>query len=273
MRGFKRWFILAFAVGVGAGVLGPAWWHGAGAQERAEGLPAPGEPWDLVYMTDSTGCGVAAFYAEHAEEALGVEVRSHDLTRGGLSATRLLELLDDPSYAQKVAEAEIIVVFGNPRDSGAELPEPDIETCVSTLAYVRPPPAPSDAADWAPYREVLGRVFDRVWDLREGRPTIFRAVDMYAPVLAQWTEAGILPECTREWTMMSDQVRASAEAHGVRMVSVFDALNGPQHDRDIVQLGWIGADGEHLNLEGAAQVADALAEAGFTPLESPPSQR
>lgn len=99
--------------------------------------------------------------------------------------------------------------------------------------------------DWAPYREVLGA----------------------------WSEAGILPECTREWEMFSDQIRAAAEAHGVKMMSVFDALNGPAHDRDLVELGWLRSDGEHLNTEGAGQVADALTAVGFEPSLPPQAGR
>ncbi len=274
MRWFAWWLVLGFVASLafGPGALGTgSTGGGAAAQAHGEGLPSPGEPWDLVYMTDSTGWGVAAAYGQLAEEALGVEVRIHDLTKGGLSAVRMRELLDIALYAEDFAEAEIIVVFGNPVGSGIELPAPDIETCVSTSSYVRPPPARSETADWAAYREVLGSVFDRIWELRDGKPTVFHAVDMYAPVLGQWEAGGVLAECTREWETMSDQVRAAAEAHGVLMVSVFDALNGPEHDRDLVELGWVLSDGEHLNAEGVEQVAEALAAAGFEPLV--PAQR
>lgn len=269
-----RWLVRLLVVtvvaglGLGPGALGTG--SGEGAEDqRTEGLPARGEPWDLVFMTDSTGWGVPDLYAQRAEEALGVEVRVHDLTFGALSAARMREFLDLSLYAQQFAEAEIVVVFGNPRRSGIELPEPDIETCVLSASYDRPPPAPSDAADWAPYRETLGSVFERIWELRDGKPTVFRAVDMFTPLLGPWSEAGIRPECTREWEMMSDQVRAAAEAHGVRMVSVFDALNGPERDRDLVELGWVRSDGQHLNAEGAARMAEALAAAGFEPSAPP----
>ena len=270
MRGFTRWMmppVLAIVL-VGSGLGQEATMHGP-----MEGLPPPGEPWDLVYMTDSTGWGVAEFYAEQAEEALGVEVRLHDLRQGGLSARWIEYLLEAPQhaerYAERVAEAEIIVVFGNPRLLDMGLPQPDIETCVSVSPEVRPPPAPSDADDWAPYRASLGRVFERIWDLREGKPTVFRAVDMYAPALGPWEAAGILPECTREWTTFSEQIRAAAEAHGVRMVSIYDALNGPEHDRDLVELGWICVDGAHPSVAGSARAAEALAAAGFEPMPPP----
>ena len=216
MRWHVRLLAVTFVVGLGVGGLVTGSAQEIGAQARVDGLPAPGEPWDLVYMTDSTGWGVASIYGHRAEEALGVEVRVHDLTQGGLSAARMREMLDIDRYAERFADAEIIVVFGNPRGSGIELPEPDIESCISTSSYVRPAPARSDAEDWAGYREVLGSVFERIWELRDGKPTVFRAVDMYSPVLGPWAEAGVLDACTREWAMMSDQIRAAAEAHGAR---------------------------------------------------------
>jgi len=274
MRSVLRALVVGIVVVVGfvPGLLGGGSNAGVAAQAAAEGLPMPGEPWDLVFMTDSTGWGVAGAYAERAEAALGVEVRVHDLTQGGLRAVRMLERLDQVAVAEQFAAAEIIVVFGNPEGSGVQLPEPDIGTCVSTSSYVRQPPAASQAADWAAYREVLGSAFERIWELRDGKPTVFRAVDMYSPVLGPWEAGGVLAECTREWVMMSDQIRAAAEAHGVVMVSIFDALNGPKHDRDLVELGWVLSDGEHLNADGVEAAADALADAGFEPVGSSPAR-
>jgi hypothetical protein len=204
------WLVLGLLAtfGLGHDVLAT----GSGSETLAaandEGMPARGEPWDLVYMADSTGWGVAAASAERAQAALGVEVRVRDLTQGGL---RMREMLDIPPYAERLAEAEIIVVFGNPRTSGIELPEPDIETCVSTSSYVRPPRAVSGAVDAAAYRETLGHAFDRIWALREGNPTVFRAADMYSPVLGPWEAGGVLAACTRGRAMMSDQIRAAAD--------------------------------------------------------------
>lgn len=239
---------------------------GLGAEACNPGLPARGEPWDLVYMTDSQGWGVPDLYAQLAKDALGVEVRVHDFTFGQLSAARILELLDLSPYAEMVADAEIVVLFGEPQGSGVELPAPDVRTCWSTASYERRPPVPSDAADWRPYRETLGSVFDRVWELRAGSPTVVRTVDMFVPMLGQWSRAGIRPECTREWETMSEQIRVAAETHGVRMVSIFDALNGSEHARDLVEAGWVRSDGEHLNAEGAARIAEALAAHGFEPI-------
>jgi len=269
MRQLVRWLVVTLVAGFGACAICTGSQAGALAQDPLDGLPAPGEPWDLVYLTNSQGWGVPELYARHAEEALGVNVRVHDLTIANLNAAQILDYLDLSMFADQVADAEIVVVFGDPERSGVELPFPDVRSCWSTVANALRPPATSSAADWAPYREMLGRVFERVWELREERPTVVRTADMFVPMIDAWDQAGVLEECRREWEMMSDQVRVAAEAHGWRMVSIFDALNGPHHDRDLVERGWVHADSEHLNAEGAARLAEALAAVGFEPLTPP----
>jgi ABC-type transport system substrate-binding protein len=89
--------------------------------------------WDLVYISDSSGWGVAAEYAARIEADLGVEVEVHDLWGGGLPALVILEALRGehalPSWLggsvddvrPVIAEAEVIVVYGNPE--GSETPE------------------------------------------------------------------------------------------------------------------------------------------------------
>ncbi len=272
MRRLFPWIVLLFSLFIvlmAAGACAPGIDPTLPAANEGAGLPPPGESWDLVYLTDSTGWGVAYPLAARASDDLGVYVQAHDLTHPGLRAEAILTLLAQERFAAPVRGAEIVVVFGNPRQSGVDLPQPDIGTCVSTSSKRRPPPAVSTQDDWTPYRQVLGDVMERIWELRDGRATVIRAVDMYTPVLRQWREAGIADACTREWTMMSNQVRAAAEAHGVQFVSVYDALNGPAHDRDLLELDWVRSDGEHLNSAGAQAIADAIAAAGFDPLPAP----
>ena len=52
------------------------------------------------------------------------------------------------------------------------------------------------------------------------------------------------------------------------MVSAYDALNGPNHDVDIAQAGYL-RDEMHLNAAGGAVVAEALAAEGFEPSQAP----
>ncbi len=158
------------------------------------------EPWDLVWFSDSTGFGLAELWGERIHDELGVEVVVHDYAVGGLSAAQVLSWIGDgdvslPEIKEELAGAEV-VVYGNPEGSGETS---DIGTCVSTDTTPRPAPVRSSAADWQPYGDVLAQVYDIVFDLRDGKPTIVRAMDMYNPVIDDWRAAGIEAECTAEW--------------------------------------------------------------------------
>ena len=84
--------------------------------------------WDLVYVSDSTGWGVANKYAARIETDLGVRIEVHDLWGGGLPLLNVLESLRGERSLRTwlsgtvdlvpfIEDAEIIVVFGNPNRS------------------------------------------------------------------------------------------------------------------------------------------------------------
>jgi lysophospholipase L1-like esterase len=226
-------------------------------------LPADGEPWDLLYFSDSTGWGVPERYAALASEALGVEVRVHDATGGGLAAATVLARIRGetfPDLSGDVRDAEIIVVFGNPENSGVNL---DIGICVSTSSQTREPPHAYTPDEWRPYQDVVASIFEEIRALREGTPTVLRAVDAYNPVISPWRDAGIEPECTAAWESWSDAIRETAEANGATMVSMYDLFNGPDHQEDPREKGFIGSDGSHTTPEGAAAMAEALDAVGY----------
>jgi len=241
------------------------------APPSSEGGVFPaGEPVDLVYISNSAGIGVAEKYGKLAGEALGREVRVHDHTGMG-SLTQLLRLVKS-SLADEVAGAEIIVVFGDGGDLVDALPRPNILTCIEAPgdpgSEWETPVVPT-VEDWRAYRDVWDQMYDEIWDLREGRPTILRAQDVWNPFLAQWREAGIEPECTATWEIQTQVVREAAEANNAVFVAVFDVFNGPNHDEDVVAKGWIGDDGIHPNDRGRAAIAEALAAVGFEASEPP----
>lgn len=219
------------------------------------------EPTDLFYLSDSGGWGVPWKYGELAGEALGRDVRVHDHTLSGLPATRALELVQT-TYRDQVAAAEIVVVYGAYGGSGIAFEE-DMDNCVSMSRVEREPPRVATEEDWQPYRDLLDEIYREIWSLRDGRPTILRGVDIYAPVIGDWREAGIEAECTANWEMWSRVMEASALANGAVFVSPYDVFNGPGHDDDPRDKGWISPDGEHTTDDGAWAIAEALAATGF----------
>jgi len=230
-------------------------------------LPSEGEPWDLAYVSNSFGWGVAEPYAVLAADALGVPVNPHEATIDHLEAWRALEHLQDvryPPLADLVRNAEIIVVYGVPERSGDWA-----KTCWPDGTNRTTPPPILTEDDWQQYRDELETLFAAVWELRRGLPTVIRTFDAPIGMISEWRELGIDAGCITGWESNSATVRAAAEVHGITMVSLFDLFNGPNHDEDPREKGWIRGDGYHANEAGAAAIADALAAAGFEPTTQP----
>ncbi|NNC92205.1 MAG: hypothetical protein HKN80_06900, partial [Acidimicrobiia bacterium] len=187
------------------------------------------QEWDLLYISDSGGFGVAERYGSLAEEALGLTVNVHDRARGDLQATKVLERIQDESnlgWAPLIREAEIIVVFGNPRQAGATA---DLEICITGSTHRRDPPVRYSAADWQPYRDLLDEIYAEIWRQRDGEPVVLRAVDFYNPVISAWREAEIETECVAALESFNRTIAEAAEAGGATLVSVADVFNGPTH--------------------------------------------
>ena len=243
-----------------------------------------GEPVDLLVMSDSSGWGLAERYAPLAAEALDREIRVHDWARGGEPITVILDWVQT-TLADEVAEAEIIVVYGYPGGLEYDLPEPNILSCFEAVDAVafpddyegdwtpgtkwEPTPVVPAVEDWLPYREVLDQVYDEIWKLRAGQPTIIRTYDVPHGFIAPWRELGIESECTANMEVQAQVEREAAEANGVGFVSVFDVFNGPNHDQDPTEKGWMMEDLMHAGGEGKDIIAETLAAYGFEVSEPP----
>jgi hypothetical protein len=234
------------------------------------------EEWDLVYISDSTGLGVAYRFAKNIERDTGKTVRVHSYAIGGLSALSVLNTLrsapeDVPagqfeSLHADIAEAEVIVFFGNPRGDPSQggVMMGGMQSCIGSLV-------PSDCSPefYAPYIENLKAVYEEILALRDGKPTIIRAVDFYNPIISSHRTKIIEVECTACWETFNSAVHQAAEAYNILLESVYDAFNGPNHDEDPREKGYIGPDGVHASEEGQQVIADILSEAGYEPIELP----
>ena len=222
------------------------------------------EQWDLLFYSDSLGWFVAEKWAERIEDELGIDVVVHDFARGDLKAVEIDDwLAPGGKHHELLAEAEIISIFGNPRGSGTVA---DSETCVSNSTTSREPPAAYTKADWAGYQDVMRSIYDSVFEARAGQPTIVRAMDFALPVVAEWKEAGIYTECLRELSLMNEVIAETAAEYDVPVVSAFAAFNGPDHDEDPKEKGWIGSDRIHPSAEGQDAIVEAFHAVGYEPL-------
>jgi hypothetical protein len=90
-------------------------------------------------------------------------------------------LSDQATLRDEATDAEIIVVYGNPFGFGIP---PDTGTCSQTSTLPREPPNVYTSADFAPYGDVLRDIYDVIFELRCGQPTVIRAFDEFNGMLA-----------------------------------------------------------------------------------------
>lgn len=238
-----------------------------------------GERVDLLVLSDSGMDELADRYAALASEALDREVRVlGDSSNSAVDALRRIK----GSFANWVAEAEIIVFYGRPAGLEYDLPEPNVVECIDNDAMDpeysgdwtpgtkwEPTPLPPPDDGWPAYRDVLDQIYDEIWRLRDGQPTILRAHDFYNPFLGDWRELGIEAECTAYWELQTQTVKEAAEANGAVFVSLVDIFNGPNHDRDPADLGLL-EDAVFPGEEDTDVAAEAIAAIGFELSEPPP---
>ena len=254
---------------------------GATAASR-EGLPAAGadnaiatEPLDLVWISDSSGWGVASFYGRELRKALGKKVRVHDLWEGGLPAAAILTRLRDRNHEwiPQIRNAEVIFVTGNP----VGLSRPEGGNCVTDLPK---PPAEPSAREWAGYISGLKAIYKRIFAIRNGKPVILRTGNWYVPVIAHtpseptfprtnWQKAGLLDECTRSFEAFAAAITKAAVAYRVPVADVYTAFNGADHREDPVAKGYIQPDGIHPNNKGRTVIAKTLADLGYKKVRPP----
>lgn len=232
------------------------------------------EEWDLVYISDSTGWGVAERFAKNIERDTGKTVHVHNYAIGSLSALRVLNALhSDPedltdkifkNLHDDIANAEVIVFFGNPRgDSSEGGVTGGMEKCIGGMK------APDDCTPelYEPYIENLKAIYEEIFALRNEHPTIIRAVDFYNPLISRHRSRNMEAECTQCFEIFNSAVRQAAEAYDIPVVSIFDAFNGTNHDEDPREKGYIGSDGIHASIQGQQVIADLLGKAGYEPIE------
>jgi len=164
-----------------------------------------------------------------------------------------------------VAEAEIIVFIVSPIGVTPASHQPCIPFYEDQAGK---PPVATSVEDWQDLRDALDRNYDEIRRLRAGQPTIIRVVASFNPWFAQLREAGIASLCMANEAVRDQVERDAAVAAGAAFVSWLGLFNGPAHDVDPVEQGWL-ADGVHPNDAGRAVLVEALAATGWEASESP----
>lgn len=229
------------------------------------------EVWDLLWISDSSGWDVADVYAAMVAEDTGKTINVQDNWIGGLPAEDIYLSLtgqyDGPSYTlekmpELVADAEIIVFFGNPAES-INPDRPGDWYCVPSVgAYVND----CDPDIFSTYIEHLEIIYTRMLELRGGQPTIIRAYDAYYPLIDQRREEGNYEECKTCWANFNAAIHQAAGNMDIPVAEVSLRWNGPDWDIDPdSELGYT-KDTEHPNELGAEVIAQALRELEYEPI-------
>jgi hypothetical protein len=229
------------------------------------------EEWDLLWISDSSGWGVAEVYAAYIEEDTGIPVNVYDYWDGGLSAGTILDILEGGSnfnaeldrIPERIPEMEVIVFYTNPEES-VDADNPWDWNCgQSTLlkTYVNA----CEMDTFALYTQHLESIYQHIFDLHNGRPLIIRAYDAYNPTLARWEKDGTFDACQACWGNYNAAIHQAAAKFDIPVAKVYDAWNGSDHNQDPNDKGYT-KDGIHPNELGAQVIAEELRKLGYDPV-------
>lgn len=214
--------------------------------------------------------GVGRRYAAHIESDLGVTVALHDLVIDDLRARSMLNALRNPEgtaydlrlrrfrLSNLIPEAEAVVFYANPVACVSET-NPGDWNCVSSKPYV----VDCSIETIDAYRSDLDAIYEEIFALRGDSPIIIRAFDAYNPLYSVYQEHGVYDECLHCWENYNETIHQAAAAHNVPVAHLWDAFNGPNHDEDPRDKGYIGSDGYHTSGTGGDVIADLLRELGY----------
>ena len=88
-------------------------------------------------------------------------------------------------------------------------------------------------------------------------------MDFYVPIHSEWKQRGEYEENRRCWNALNETVHQAAAEFEIPVARVYDALNGPNHDEDLREKGYIRDDGLHTNEKGQKVIADLFRKLGY----------
>jgi lysophospholipase L1-like esterase len=223
------------------------------------GTPKPGEALHLAIFGDGLSRSYGEYYAKQIETDLGVKVEFDNLSMPWLSSGQVLnDLRDGPAsrfgVQRAVKQANVVIFYATPTDY------------IGDRIYILG--AGSEKYDCsakalASYKADLEAIIAEIFSLRKGQPTIIRAMNSYNPVSSEWKKRGMYDEYKRCWDALNATIHQAATEHKIPVADVYAAFNGPNHDQDPRDQGYLGADGVHTNEAGDKVIVDTLRKLGY----------
>jgi hypothetical protein len=226
----------------------------------------PDAEWTVVVIGDSSMWNIGRPLASKIEEDMGVKVKLHEWVINSYSAGQVLLALEtrEKGLSEDLKNAEYVVIWVNPE--GSDIPETpmDFGAC---FGMGTPGSCPPEAFE--KFTANMEAIYARIFELRNGQPTIVRAVDFYNPLVSRWIKYGNFEKCNECWVNLSDATRLAAEAYNIPFLSRYDAYNGVNHDEDPREKGFIQVDGVHPTVLAGEYTADLLSKIGYEPVSPP----
>jgi lysophospholipase L1-like esterase len=228
--------------------------EGCTSAPAATPAPTPPPVWTYVVLGDSSSWAFPQFYARYMEADLKIKVNVINRTIGGVTSAGVLDQIrTDQQVRKDVGQANVVTFYGNPLDL--------IGMRIVTGRQ-------SDAYDCSPqkvatYKAEMGAMASEILALRKGQPTIIRTYTRFMPFYRIWREAGQFDEFRRCLAALDAAILEMGRERGILVVDVGVALNGPNHDQDPTDKGYISGDGIHENDAGGQAVADVFRAAGY----------
>lgn len=245
------------------------------AAQPAELPRGPDAVWTLIVIGDSDVWELGDALKAQIEKDLGVQVELMDLALAG-STKNILDVLrtrESQNYELKqlpetLEEAQVVVMIMHPNPSDSMVSEnPHImDRCFNSDPSLPLSCNPEVFEQWT---ADLKAIWAEVFRLRDGKPSILWATDLFNPLVSLWNENGIFEECTQCWLNMSEANRLAADAYNIPFFSRFDAFNGKDHSIDPREYGYIISDGIHPSELMGQYTAELLSQMGYEPVQPP----
>lgn len=237
------------------------------AEAAQSGMPSgPGAQWRLVVLSESQGWGLGQAYARQIQKDVGVKVILDNYALNSLTAVQVLQVLrtgtpprpDLAGLPSALAAADVVVMAASHTDSVDAATGERTQSCFDNAA-----PTPCSARAFGAFTADLREIWAKITELRAGKPTMLRALDWYNPWVSTWKEQKVFEAKSLCFQCLSASFRQAAEAFGIPFACRYDAINGPRHDKDAEEQGYIGGDHIHPNEAGSQLSAELLAGLGY----------
>ncbi len=223
--------------------------------------------WIYVALGDSTpagfgvgGVSYVAYYADHLQEDLGVEVEVRNFARSGETTGDLLEALrGNVALRAALGEAQVISLWTGWNDFWPVLSR------FMLVGKVNLEPIRHAVQS---LRANFDAILDEILSVRHAGRRIVRIADGANPFVDDWAERGWLEvlqgPCFESWRI---PLVEAAKSHGFGVVHTYHAINGPtgaERGGDIFQ-----EDGVHFNPAGHKLLATLHRQTGYTEVATP----